>query len=54
MTAKLKVTNRSTGKTFTATSDEVKILKANTALANVFSYEAEQQKPEEPKINTSK
>lgn len=54
--AKLTYQNRATGKTYTATSEEVKLLKSNPVLASAYAFEAEQEKPAEPKtaIDTTK
>lgn len=50
--AKLKVTNKANGKSFTADSADVRTLQANPVLKNAFIFEAEEAKPEEPKTTT--
>lgn len=54
--AKLSYQNRATGKSYTADAEDVKILKSNPVLANVYSFETEQEKPADPKsaIDTTK
>lgn len=52
--AKLKYTNKATGKTFTADAKDVQTLQANKMLKDAFTYEEEEAKPADLKTTTSK
>lgn len=47
--ATIKYKNKATGKEYSDTAENVKILRQNPILAPNFSFEAEEVKPAEPK-----
>lgn len=47
--AKIKYVNKATGKEYSGDSKDVEILKKNPVLANAYTFEKEEAKPDSPK-----